>query len=163
MINPQYQINFGSQDPLLSSPQQSFEMMSQIDREIAALNNLKQQYGQVIPNQSVPTTLWEEIDREVASLNSDQQALLAKDETYLAISTELQVMVQDELVNSVKGKVAATSRGAELLKAQLNNIRSKKEKIISESNKDIELFNKFKIAVQANPNLTYAEFIKSIS
>ena len=64
---------------------------------------------------------------------------------------------------SVKGKIAATSRGAELLKAQLNNIRSKKEKIITESNKDIELFNKFKIAVQANPNLTYAEFIKSIS
>ena len=83
MINPQYQINFGSQDPLLSSPQQGFEMMSQIDREITALNNLKQQYGQVIPNQSVPTTLWEEIDREVASLNSDQQAILAKDETYV--------------------------------------------------------------------------------
>ena len=86
-MNPQYQINFGSQDPLLSNPQQSYEMMSQIDREIAALNNLKQQYGQVIPNQTVQPTLWEEIDREVASLNSDQQAILAKDETYLAIST----------------------------------------------------------------------------
>ena len=43
------------------------------------------------------------------------------------------------------------------------NIMKKKDKIIAESNKDIELFKKFQIAVQANPNLTYAEFIKSIS
>ena len=162
-MNPQYQINFGAQDPLLSNPQLNGEFMSQIDREIATLNTLKQQYGQILPNQTVLTTPWEEIDREVAALTKDQQELLAKDETYVSISTELQLMVQEELINSVKGKIAASPRGAELLKAQLDNIRKKKDKIIAESNKDIELFKKFQIAVQANPNLTYAEFIKSIS
>lgn len=162
-MNPQYQINFGAQDPLLSNPQLNGEFMSQIDREIATLNTLKQQYGQMLPNQTVQSTPWEEIDREVAALTKDQQELLAKDETYVAISTELQLMVQEELINSVKGKIAASSRGAELLKAQLDNIRKKKDKIVAESNKDIELFKKFQIAVQANPNLTYAEFIKSIS
>ena len=162
-MNPQYQINFGAQDPLLSNPQFNGEFMSQIDREIATINTLKQQYGQILPNQTVLTTPWEEIDREVAALTKDQQELLAKDETYVSISTELQLMVQEELINSVKGKIAASPRGAELLKAQLDNIRKKKDKIVAESNKDIELFKKFQIAVQANPNLTYAEFIKSIS
>ena len=162
-MNPQYQINFGAQDPLLSNPQLNGEFMSQIDREIATLNTIKQQYGQMLPNQTVLITPWEEIDREVAALTKDQQELLAKDETYVSISTELQLMVQEELINSVKGKIAASPRGAELLKAQLDNIRKKKDKIIAESNKDIELFKKFQIAVQANPNLTYAEFIKSIS
>ena len=162
-MNPQYQINFSAQDPLLSNPQLNGEFMSQIDREIATLNTIKQQYGQMLPNQTVLITPWEEIDREVAALTKDQQELLAKDETYVSISTELQLMVQEELINSVKGKIAASPRGAELLKAQLDNIRKKKDKIIAESNKDIELFKKFQIAVQANPNLTYAEFIKSIS
>lgn len=162
-MNPQYQINFGAQDPLLSNPQSNAEFMSQIDREIATLNTIKQQYGQILPNQTVLTTPWEEIDREVSALTKDQQELLAKDETYVSISTELQLMVQEELINSVKGKIAASPRGAELLKAQLDNIRKKKDKIVAESNKDIELFKKFQIAVQANPNLTYAEFIKSIS
>ena len=87
-MNPQYQINFGAQDPLLSNPQLNGEFMSQIDREIATLNTIKQQYGQMLPNQTVLTTPWEEIDREVAALTKDQQELLAKDETYVSISTE---------------------------------------------------------------------------
>ena len=34
---------------------------------------------------------------------------------------------------------------------------------IEEANKEAELFKKFQIATQANPNLTYAEFIKTIN
>lgn len=56
-----------------------------------------------------------------------------------------------------------TPRGKELLDKQLKNIREKKNKIIEEANKETELFKKFQIATQANPNLTYAEFIKTIN
>lgn len=78
-------------------------------------------------------------------------------------STELQFLIQQELINSVKGKVANSPRGKELLDMQLKNIKDKKAKIVEEANKEAELFKKFQIATQANPNLTYAEFIKSIN
>lgn len=46
---------------------------------------------------------------------------------------------------------------------QLKNIKDKKAKIVEEANKEAELFKKFQIATQANPNLTYTEFIKNVN
>lgn len=51
----------------------------------------------------------------------------------------------------------------ELLEKQLNNIRTKKDSIIEEANRELELFKKFQIAAQANPKLTYVEFCKTIN
>lgn len=53
-------------------------------------------------------------------------------------------------------------RGKELLEKQLNNIRTKKDSIIEEANKELELFKKFQIAAQANPKLTYVDFCNNI-
>lgn len=103
------------------------------------------------------------IDKEVSSLNNDQQAILAKDEVYNKLSGELQMLIQEELINSVKDKVANSPRGKELLEKQLNNIRTKKDSIIEEANRELELFKKFQIAAQANPKLTYVEFCKTIN
>lgn len=100
---------------------------------------------------------------EVSSLNNDQQAILAKDEVYNKLSGELQMLIQEELINSVKDKVANSPRGKELLEKQLNNIRTKKDNIIEEANRELELFKKFQIAAQANPKLTYVEFCKTIN
>lgn len=50
-----------------------------------------------------------------------------------------------------------------LLEKQLNNIRAKKDSIIEEANKELEVFKKFQIAAQANPKLTYVEFCKTIN
>ena len=50
----------------------------------------------------------------------------------------------------------------ELLEKQLNNIRAKKDSIIKEANKELELFKKFQIAAQANPKLTYVDFCNNI-
>ena len=38
-----------------------------------------------------------------------------------------------------------------------------KDKIIAESNRELETFKKFQIAAQANPNLTYKEFCENIN
>lgn len=59
--------------------------------------------------------------------------------------------------------VAASPRGKELLEKQLNNIKVKKEEIIKEANKNIEVFKRFQEAARLNPNLTYAEFVKSLN
>lgn len=44
-----------------------------------------------------------------------------------------------------------------------NNIKVKKEEIIKEANKNIEVFKRFQEAARLNPNLTYAEFVKSLN
>ena len=107
--------------------------------------------------------IWDSINNEIASMTNDQKELLAKDETYISIERELQLMIQEELINSVKDKVATSPRGKELLEKQLNNIKVKKEEIIKEANKNIEVFKRFQEAARLNPNLTYAEFVKSLN
>ena len=82
---------------------------------------------------------------------------------HVQFSGELQMLIQEELINSVKDKVANSPRGKELLEKQLNNIRTKKDSIIEEANRELELFKKFQIAAQANPKLTYVEFCKTIN
>lgn len=164
---PQYLFNLGVSDPLLANrPINAQDYLNDVNREIERLNAYKQQImqtqGMNQPPQQAQISTWDEIDKEVNSLTDDQRAILAKDENYLAIEQELQFMIQQHLINSVKGKVAATAQGKELLERQLKYIKERKGQIVQEANKEIETFKKFQVAVQANPNLTYAEFMKNI-
>lgn len=70
---------------------------------------------------------------------------------------------QEALINSVKNVIEQSPNGKELLTQQLNYVKSSKNAIIAESNKKLELFEKFQIAAKANPNLTYKEFCESIN
>lgn len=132
---PQYQFNLGQADPLLSIAQNNPEgYISVIEQELQKLNNVKQQLIQAKQptqqNINNAVNIWNSINNEIASMTNDQKELLAKDETYISIERELQLMIQEELINSVKDKVAASPRGKELLEKQLNNIKVKKEEII---------------------------------
>lgn len=169
---PQYQVNLGY-DPLLAGVASPVDYITQLDNQIqqltAAKNQIQSQLGNpnqnmqpVRPVQSQQVNLWDEIDKEVCSLNNDQQAILAKDDVYNNVSAELQMLIQQELINSVRDKVANSPRGKELLEKQLNNICAKKDSIIEEANKELELFKKFQIAAQANPKLTYVDFCNNI-
>lgn len=170
---PQYQVNLGY-DPLLAGVASPVDYITQLDNQIQQLTAAKSQIQSQLknPNQNMQpaqpaqlqqVNLWDEIDKEVCSLNNDQQAILAKDDVYNNISAELQMLIQQELINSVRDKVANSPRGKELLEKQLNNIRAKKDGIIEEANRELELFKKFQIAAQANPKLTYVEFCKTIN
>lgn len=164
---PQYQVNLGQIDPLLSIAQNNPDTyISAIEQEMQKLNTIKQQLSQ---NRQIEQkqdnsgiNIWDTIDKEISCMTNEQKTILAKDETYNSIEQELQLMIQQELINSVKNKVASSPKGKELLEKHLKNIQDKKNKIIEEANKEIELFKQFQIAAQVNPNLTYVEFIKSI-
>lgn len=173
---PQYQVNLGY-DPLLAGVASPVDYITQLDNQIQQLTAAKSQIQSQLgnPNQNMQpvrpaqpqqavqqVNLWDEIDKEVCSLNNDQQAILAKDDVYNNVSAELQILIQQELINSVRDKVANSPRGKELLEKQLNNIRAKKDSIIEEANKELELFKKFQIAAQANPKLTYVDFCNNI-
>lgn len=169
---PQYQVNLGY-DPLLAGVASPVDYITQLDNQIQQLTAAKSQIQSQLGNsnqnmqparlaQPQQVNLWDEIDKEVCSLNNDQQAILAKDDVYNNVSAELQMLIQQELINSVRDKVANSPRGKELLEKQLNNIRAKKDSIIEEANKELELFKKFQIAAQANPKLTYVDFCNNI-
>ena len=96
-------------------------------------------------------------------LTEDQKNILFNSETYSSIDTELKLLIQQALINSVKSVVESSEVGKDLLTKQLNFIKSSKDKIVAQSNKEIELFKKFQIAAKANPELTYNEFIKTIN
>jgi hypothetical protein len=160
-------------DPLLAGVASPVDYITQLDNQIQQLTAAKSQIQSQLrnPNQNMQparlaqpqqVNLWDEIDKEVCSLNNDQQAILAKDDVYNNVSAELQMLIQQELINSVRDKVANSPRGKELLEKQLNNIRAKKDSIIEEANKELELFKKFQIAAQANPKLTYVDFCNNI-
>lgn len=83
--------------------------------------------------------------------------------SYIQIDTQLKQLVQEALINSVKSVIEQSQVGKDLLTQQLNYVKSSKNAIIAESNKKLELFEKFQIAASANPNLTYKEFCESIN
>lgn len=163
MGTPQYQFNLGNPDPILTgSTYNNPDYFKGLDEEIARLKELKQNMVQRATPVQPHVSIWDEIDKEVSALTNEQQSILAQDETYVSIDRELQMMIQQELINSVKGRIENSPHGKELLNAQLKNIRDKKKQIVEASNKEMELFKKFQVAVQVNPNLTYAEFIKNV-
>lgn len=166
---PNCQINISYNDLLLAPNNVNYshyidsvlDSIEQQKEQLLAVKNSIQGNNQPINNSS--SSLWGSIDNEIASLTANQQKLLSEDETYKYIDIQLQIMIQNELINSVKDKVANSEQGKVLLEKQLANIRNKKAQIVEASNKEIEFFKKFQIAVQANPNLTYVEFIKAIN
>lgn len=157
---PPYSFNFGY-DPLLQKTfDRNGDYNTQIDQRIEELERLRNGYKQA-PAQTV--SIWDEIDREVASLTEDQKKILFNAEEYNTNSINIQNLVQQELINSVKHKIEESKEGKELLEKQLNFVKSNKQEIVNIANKEYELFKKFQIAAKANPELKYEEFIKTIS
>lgn len=155
--------NIGN-DPILTNPYTPMDITEELDRRIQYLQNQKEQFATIQQNNNASQkSLWIEIDNEIRSLNEEQRTLLFQDKTYMGIDTELQFLVQQAIIESVKGVVEKSPRGKELLQNQLNYIKSSKDAIIRESNRKYEIFEKFKIAAQANPNLTYKEFCETLN
>ena len=70
-------------------------------------------------------------------------------------------MVQSEILALVKGRIESSPEGKELLEKQLKIVRKLKGKIIQETNKEMEMFRRFREFSKQNPEVTYEEFIKT--
>ena len=157
-MTPQYQVNLGTIDPLLGGYNNPQDYQAALEREMARLNYIKEMNNSKVNENNV----WDDIERELSSLNDDQKQILFSNKEYIAVDTELQLLVQKELLKLVKYKISNSSIGKELLEKQLNIIKTNKSSIIEKSNAELELFKTFQKAAQSNPNLTYLEFVKSI-
>lgn len=172
---PVNQFILGGNDPLLYP---SDKMTNSIDEQIAFLENQKRviaetrqrqlantansntQAQQVTQQQAVSPSIWDAIDAEIAPLTQEQQNMLLNNQDYVNNYNNLQVMVQAEVLNLVRGKIEASQDGKQLLEDQLKLVKLLKSKIVEVTNKEMELFKAFKEASKTNPNLTYEEFLK---
>ena len=142
-------------DPLNSMP--DFETQMQLlEIQKKKLQQLKQQV------QSVPQKfLWDEIDAEIKPLSDEQKEKLLMNQEYLYNHNALQMMVQTELINLIKGKIEAIPEGKELLQNQLRLTKKLKTQIIEDTQKEMQAFTRFKEYSKSHPEITYNEFIKA--
>jgi hypothetical protein len=149
---PVNQVILGNTDPMMST-------IDNLDAQIQMYQNKLQQLRAAQVTQKL---LWDEIDNEVQPMSFEQRERLLQDKDYADNYNELQELVQRELLNLVKGRIENTERGKEILSSQLKIVKRLKTKIINDTNKEMEMFMKFKEYAKKHPDVTYDEFIKNI-
>jgi hypothetical protein len=152
---PINQVILGNPDPMSS--------LNDIDAQMQMMDNYRAKLQQLkaAQNQQAPKLIWNDIDAEINSLSDEQKQRLFQNEEYVNIYTQIQSIVQTELLNLVKSKIESTQEGKELLQKQLNTLRKLKVKIVEDTNREMELFKRFKEYSSRNPGVTYEEFLKS--
>lgn len=80
---------------------------------------------------------------------------------YFKTKGMLRYILNSKILNLVKGRIESTERGKELLSKQLKIVRKLKTKIINETNREMELFNRFREYSKQHPDVTYEDFIKA--
>lgn len=152
-------------DPLLggslvnNSLDDQLQLLERYKQNLEAAKQMKQQMQ---APQNIPQKLiWDDIDAEIEPMTSEQKNKLLQDEDYVETYTRIQSLVNSEILNLVKGKIESTQEGRDLLSQQLKIVRKLKNKIINETNKEMEVFRKFREFSKQHPEITYEEFIKS--
>lgn len=139
-----------------------FNNLEDIDMQIQRMEAYRQRLKQLKESQPQPQKqlVWDEIDAEITPMSTEQKNRLMQNSDYVETYNELQSMVQQEILNLVKGRIESTDKGKELLSKQLRIVRKLKTKIIEDTNREMELFMKFKEYSKTHPNTSYEEFIK---
>ena len=144
-----------------SDPYHTFD---DIDIQIQNMENYRNKLQQLKALQAQQTAvklIWDDIDTEVRPMTDEQKKRMFNDAEYVETYSKLNEMVQTEILNLVKAKIENTKEGKELLTQQLRIVKRLKSDIISETNKEMELFKRFKEFSKLNPGVTYEDFIKA--
>lgn len=142
-----------------------FNNIDDIDTQIQKMEAYRQRLKQLKDSQQIQAQpqrsyIWDQIDSEINPMSTEQRNRLLQNPEYMEVYNELQVMVQTELLNLVKAKIESTERGKDLLNKQLKIVKKLKNKIIEDTNREMEMFKKFKEYSKVHPNTSYDEFIK---
>ena len=160
---PINQVILGGGDPLLGTSvvgnnlDEQLQLLERYKQNLEAAKQIKQQTAAV----PVQKLIWDEIDSEIVPMTEEQKNMLFQDEDYVETYTRIQGMVQAELLNLVKGRIESTQEGKDLLQSQLKIVKKLKGKIIQETNREMEMFRKFREFSKQHPEVTYEEFIKA--
>ena len=139
-----------------------FNAMQDIDTQLQMMEAYKSKLQQLKANQTSKRLIWDDIDAELNPLSDAQRFKLYNDSNYAETSQRLQQLVQAELLNLVKEKVERSPEGKELLERQLKLAKELKIKIVEDTNREMELFKRFKEYSSSHPEVTYDEFLKTM-
>lgn len=124
-----------SQDPLLyasltnrQNPQAEYDMKRQLDEAMAQYQALSQ--TQPIQQKQQQKDYLGEIDEIVRGLDSDTLTMLNTDVEYLKISEDLQKMMQEEMMRSIKWKINSNPDAIhkmERMKELIQNVKKTKD------------------------------------
>ena len=138
--------------------------LDDLDVQIQRMEAYRQKLKQLKESQQQQpiqkSLIWDQIDAEITPMSSEQKNRLLNDADYVDTYNELQSIVQVELLNLVKAKIENTEKGKELLSKQLKIVKKLKTKIIEDTDREMELFKKFKEYSKKHPDTSYDEFIK---
>lgn len=165
---PINQVILGGGDPLLgnsmvgNSLDEQLQLIEKYKQNLEAAKQLRQQVQPTQQPMPQPQRMvWDEIDAEISPMSDEQKTRMLQDEDYVDTYTKIQDMVQAEILSLVKGRIEATPEGKELLQKQLKIVKKLKSKIIQETNREMEMFRKFREFSKTHPEVTYEEFIKA--
>lgn len=154
-------------DPLLGGSvignnlDEQLQLLERYKQNLEAAKQMKQQLQQPTSQSTSQKLIWDDIDAEVEPMTDEQKSRLLQDGDYAETYTKIQNMVNAELLNLVKGRVESTPEGKELLSHQLKTVKRLKSKIIDETNREMEMFRRFREYSKQHPGVTYDEFIKA--
>ena len=150
-------------DPLLSSTIGSSieEQLILLERYKQNLENAKQLRQQTVTQTQNQELIWDKIDKEIKPMSDEQKSRLFQDEDYVETYNAIQNMVNTEILNLVKSRIESTEEGKSMLSKQYKIVQKLKKKIIEDTNKEMELFTRFKEYSKVNPGVTYEDFIKN--
>ena len=138
--------------------------LDDLDVQIQRMEAYRQKLKQLKESQQQQpiqkSLIWDQIDAEITPMSSEQKNRLLNNADYVDTYNELQSIVQVELLNLVKAKIENTEKGKELLSKQLKIVKKLKTKIIEDTDREMELFKKFKEYSKKHPDTSYDEFIK---
>ena len=165
---PINQVFLGGSDPLLgnsvinSNIDEQLQLIEKYKQNLEAARQIRQQVQSPNIQKVQPQKLvWDEIDAEIGPMSDEQKAMLLRDDDYVDTYNKIQGLVQAEILNLVKGRIENTQEGKELLDKQLKIVKKLKGKIIQETNREMEMFRKFREFSKEHPEITYEEFIKA--
>lgn len=143
-----------------SDPYHSFD---DLDLQIQNMENYRNKLQQlkVLQSQAQQKLVWDEIDAEVRPMTDEQKRKMFENTEYVEVYSKINEMVQNEILNLVKAKIENTPEGKELLSQQLKIVKQLKSNIINETNREMEMFKRFKDFSKMNPGITYEDFIKA--
>jgi hypothetical protein len=145
-----------SQDPLLYSTimsrqnnQNEVEMKRQLDEALIQYQTLTQQQPpQVQPQQTQTKDYLGEIDNLVSELDEDVVLTLTADAEYLKLQDDLQKMIQEEMLKSIRWKVNANpvaitkmDRLKELIVLAKKNKSDENRKIMADINEYVKNYS----------------------
>lgn len=140
-----------------------YNALDDIDAQIQNMENYRNKLQQLkaMKAQAPVKLIWDDIDAEVRPMSDEQKKRMFDNAEYVEVYTKINEMVQTEILNLVKARIEGTPEGKELLSQQLRIVKKLKSDIINETNREMEMFKRFKEFSKLNPGVTYEEFIKA--